>query len=618
VIKIINLNLKLLQIPLPYHEISSFTSLRRHKTQTAISDKTTQYNKQSSINQRGNQPSKTIIKMIEEALKSPNESPAETSRALLSFFSQEFLLGGEARFVHFFPLLLDRVFGPVLSNSLLHNHEFTADELKFLDSAWLLQSRPWQTTFALASGQAPSTMYSPYGKTQQSSIPNLENDPVVQLLSTPQPIVDRKTSHNQADPTQINSLRALSFFQVLSCSPGLDLQFLPNARSAFLFSELPQSMQHALIHSVQNTNFNASGGDPDTTASYVAMNGKKLLECLCIQPLQQKDMLQTLRQIISVRQFVGGVGGNGHGHGMSPNVHSPNAMRQPQSPLRNNSNGGGQVQDILALERSLKLNLSLWEHFFMTFVRFPMLIDKMNQVSKKAASTGGSVGFGYKPRQNIHPYGQKVYTHLLQDYIKYYFPHDFSVVANFGGLESEAANTKKDQALIRMMIEYWLERHVYSSTKDEMVHSSSEGRNIDSLGLESSYDLAQLLVVANKWGSNPGIAASTKRQVYEAPPRQVQRCIKILVDHLVCDPAVTKQCKAVTAGGKDLANAGEWPLPSIQTVLQPSLFNYIRTALRYGPIHVANSSFYAAVDLWLLWLEPWNVIQRKLAFLTLI
>jgi len=556
--------------------------------------------------------------MIEEALKSPIESPAETSRALLSFFSQEFLLGGEARFVHFFPLLLDRVFGPVLSNSLLQNYVFTADELKLLDSAWLLQSRPWNTTFALASGQAPSSVYSPYGKTQQSSIPNLENDPVVQLLSTPRPIIDRKKSHNQPDPSQINSLRALSFFQVLSCSPGLDLQFLPNARSAFLFSELPQSVQHALIHSVQNMNFHASGEVPETTASSVAMNGKKLLECLCIQPLQQKDMLQTLRQIISVRQFAGGVGRHGHGI-MSPTMHSPTAMRSPhQSPLHVNSNGGGQMQDILALERSLKLNLSLWEHYFMTFVRFPMLIDKMNQVSKKAASTSGSVGFGYKPRQNIHPYGQKVYMHLLKDYIKYYFPHDFGVFANFGGLETEAADTKKDEALIRMMIEYWLERHIYSSAKDAMVHSSSEGGNIGSLGLESGYDLAQLLVVASKWGSNPGIAASTKRQVYEAPPRQVQRCIKILVDHLVCDPAITKECKAVTTGGKDTINADEWPLSSIQTIVQPSLYNYIRTALRYGPIHVANSSFYAAVDLWLLWLEPWNVVQRKLAFLILL
>jgi hypothetical protein len=41
------------------------------------------------------------------------------------------------------------------------------------------------------------------------------------------------------------------------------------------------------------------------------------------------------------------------------------------------------------------------------------------------------------------------------------------------------------------------------------------------------------------------------------------------------------------------------------------LYNYVRTGLRYGPIHVTNSSFYAALDLWLLWIEPWNTVQRK-------
>ena len=71
--------------------------------------------------------------MLEEVLNNPNGSPSETSRALLSFVRQEFPLGGtaaEARFVHFFPSLLERVFGPVIANSLSREHEFTAEELK--------------------------------------------------------------------------------------------------------------------------------------------------------------------------------------------------------------------------------------------------------------------------------------------------------------------------------------------------------------------------------------------------------------------------------------------------------------------------------------------------------
>jgi hypothetical protein len=552
--------------------------------------------------------------MIEEALKTSNESPAETARALLSFFSQEFPLGGEARFVRFFPLLLDRVFGPVLSNALLRDHEFTAEELKSLDSAWLLQSRAWKTSFSLASsGQSQPSSYSPYGKPHQSSssVPKIENDPVVQLLSTSQTINNRKISHHQTDPSQLDSPRAPSFFQVLSCSSDFDLQILPNARSAFLFSELPRSVQRVLIHTVQNLGNHPSGTVTDAPTSSMSTNGTQLLECISIQPLQQKDMVQTLRQIISIRQFSGG---NGLGHGnMSPSAHSPSAMRNaPRSPLRVNqqlNGGGGQVQDVLALEKSLKLNLPLWEHYFMAFIRFPLLIGKMSQVSKKNASGNGSVGYGSK-RNNSQPYGEKVYMHLLKDYIKYYFSHEFdAVVAKRSDSKSELTDSKKDQALIRMMMEYWLEKHAYSSTKDAMMYLSSEGGNIGASGLQQSYDLAQLLTVGDKWGSN--LVGNSKRQMYEAPPRQVQRCIKIAVDHLVCDPAITKQCKAVVKTRNDAMVKNEWPLPSIQTLLQPSLFNYIRTALRYGPIHVANSSFYAAVDLWLLWIEPWNVAQGK-------
>jgi len=56
-----------------------------------------------------------------------------------------------------------------------------------------------------------------------------------------------------------------------------------------------------------------------------------------------------------------------------------------------------------------------------------------------------------------------------------------------------------------------------------------------------------------------------------------------------------------------------WPLPSPHTILQTSLYNYIRTTLRHAPMHpttTGSSAFYEVMDLWLLWMEPWNVVHK--------
>jgi hypothetical protein len=48
------------------------------------------------------------------------------------------------------------------------------------------------------------------------------------------------------------------------------------------------------------------------------------------------------------------------------------------------------------------------------------------------------------------------------------------------------------------------------------------------------------------------------------------------------------------------------------TMLQLPFYNFLRTTFRYASIHATTSPFHAAIEAWLVWIEPWNVEMRKL------
>lgn len=549
--------------------------------------------------------------MLEEALNNPNGSPPETARALLSFFGQEFPLGGtaaESRFVHFFSTLVERVFGPVIADSLSREHEFTAEQLKLINAAWLMYSRPWSYRSSTpGSSPPPSVSYSPYG-TNASSVPKLDSDPVVQLLSAPQHFQTSgvgkgagKLSNLSLDSTRQSTGNSISFFRILSCQADLDLHILRNARSAFPFAELPRNMQDDLVRLV---NMDSTGNK----LSESTISSHDLLGCLSINPLRQKEFVLSMRQIIAKQSF---------GHDAGTITNSSRSVSSIQSPILSSGRITNQhlsptpssVQNIDVMIKNLHLDLSLWDYYFMVFCHFPLLMGKMNQVKKSGGSSSSS-SYGTKPRISGSAYGEKVYIHLLKDYIKYFFPHEFENANSSASTESGHLPVKADmngssELIIRLMIEYWLEKHEYADTKYAMANLS-----VENVGIESSYDLAQLLPGQDVWSLSDGLM-NRRHQRYDAPPKQAQRCIKILVDHLVCDPAIARQSLDYSKreGSRNMEDTA-WPIPKMHTILQPSLYNYIRTGLRYGPIHVARSSFFAAMDLWLMWLEPWNV-QRK-------
>lgn len=622
--------------------------------------------------------------MIEEALKKSNEPPSETARALLSFFRQEFPHGGEYRFIQFFPLLLDRAFGPVLHDALLKEREFSSEELKMMESAWLMQSRAWRRSMTSSSSQGGNMNMGMHNSTS-SSASRLDQDPVVQLLGSP--LISQSVrsttssltskaalgSRGMGSPTPSASpVKTVSFFQLLNCcidhplssnmqdeiidtEYSFDLQVIPKARSSYPFSELPESLQAALIqYTVKFNNGSAQvPGSPRGTLSpsrmrfveenTVQTQGDELLRLLSIKPIHQKELLQNLRQAISMKQYSlmnpGVTGTNQPSMNsmsqtpMNNGIFSPTQMhRQQRSPL-SNIMSPNQTQPInnsasqkpAAQPQSFNIQLSLWEHYFITFVRFPMTFAKLSNFYKRQSGNNPSSASYNKSRAMNTSYGEKVFQFLLKDAMSFYFPHKYQVAKDTFGNVIPLSMSIKSEALLRFMMEFWLQRHYYASTKDAIgfLGNESSEKGIEFVSsLDASYDLAQLLFVEDKWlvQNNPvmndnHVNRIQQRQMYEAPPRQVQRCIRSLVEHLISDPMIMSQCRVSVKDSRAGSTANDemkqWVLPPLQTSFQTSLYNYIRTALRYGPVHVNNSSFYAAMDLWLMWLEPWNVIHRK-------
>lgn len=556
--------------------------------------------------------------MIEQALKSKDSSPSETSRALISFFAQEFPLGGTAsehRFVQqIFPILIQRLFGPLSAQScLISKHgELGQEEIDGMESAWFMQSRQWRTT---VNSVGSNKSYSPYVHTGP---PKLDSDPVVQLLSPPSDFIHIPSKGSVSSSQDVAS-RPLSFFQVITEDTAeLPLDIVKSAQYPIQFCDLSFHFQQALLLSLlKDSNLGNDIMGPDKVTSS-GSNARNLVELLSVPISSQKDLVSNLKLIL--QQI----------YSSSHHQYSGVTLSSLSSPSRNLSmidsmlsprTGSGVAIDIHSLEEHSHIQFSLLEYYAFMFARCPFVMGEITNIGKLASSSAKSTtsagAYGYRPSSHrVVSYGEKVYLHILKDYLQWFFPHNFEKTT-----VQESFDTKKSEMFLRIMIEFWLERHKYATTKDALENTSTEDSNsVDQgkYGLEDSFDLAELLPVGQHWNMN---TTTLTRQPYVASCRQVYKSIRILVDHLVCDPDIRKNCQRKNSGAQSMqgqtlydSNISGWPLPPFQTIIQPSLYNYIRTGLRYGPIHVTNSSFYQAMDLWLLWIEPWNVTHRKKSY----
>ncbi len=315
----------------------------------------------------------------------------------------------------------------------------------------------------------------------------------------------------------------------------------------------------------------------------------------------------------------------------------------------------------LSLFQNTKVSIDAWEYYMISFFQHAIYsggklkhkILNHNNGSLKTASSGGG---GYNPPRSGNSttsYGERMHGSLFKTYCEYYLPHIFDKEL-YHQLQEQYAmedlETKeylriyhhRSEAWVRLMIEYFMNYdHVYTKTQDGFDHlpptlkrdlmvqrgngGNKDGQTMTSLGtLRYSYELATLLPIlvldgSSKHSTKGATRQATATQSYISPSKHVQRCIRFFVEYLIRDPAIRQMCYSKSNSGNQgnkststhKAGTIEWPLSKAQTIAQTSFYNYVRTLLRHGPVHVKGSSFYSAVDLWLNWLEPWNVVQRE-------
>jgi hypothetical protein len=155
-------------------------------------------------------------------------------------------------------------------------------------------------------------------------------------------------------------------------------------------------------------------------------------------------------------------------------------------------------------------------------------------------------------------YGESLFYQAFGSTLRYFLPYDkeHTTVSEF----------------LRILMALWLETQKIEPT-------ASLTRRINKRwDLEESWDLV--------------------RATYDPPCNKVQKCLRTLVVRLVADPALPRSLDR------------SWCLSPSATALQQSLYNMIRTTFRHASIHVPSSPFHSVLDLWLIWLEPWNVVDK--------
>lgn len=265
------------------------------------------------------------------------------------------------------------------------------------------------------------------------------------------------------------------------------------------------------------------------------------------------------------------------------------------------------------------------------------------------------------------PYGEQVYLHLFQSYAKRYLPHMQPMMPPQNLLSAAAAASSSSHGkrvprppvrsfadlerdaefFLRLVLEIWLDGGAAGAsaprTADAMKRLSNSrggGGGVSSspfgmpmtpstplpgasaVGLDMSSELADL-----GWGSSAA---------YQEPSSLVRRGTRLLVNHIVSDPAVgnavggeaafasqrrgvgniihlSSKAAGMSSPAQEsrLDDAGGWCLSPSMTMAQTPFYNYVRMNLRHSPVHVSNSAFFSAMNAWLVWLEPWNCSVRK-------
>lgn len=600
-------------------------------------------------------------------------SPSDAALALLSFLRDELPAGGitaEKRFVNLFPLIVDRAFGELnrpqtttatnksassspgttitspggstysspasspSSSKLESNYSTTSNTsgednklYRHADGGWLsLLNTPKPT-----GGASSSTSSSSLHHSQKAQ--SLDNDPIVKLLRAPPPTSTQQNYNLYSQqPTLLNALSAESIHR-----PQIKFKFPLGGLSPF-FKELIQDWKRCYLQELERVNtaaaasmgggargaFGASTAAATPTNTIEGMIGKENATRILYHLL-----LNGPNDQLELKKYFQSGGGGGNNVLQQKNVNqlsSPRAafitpMKQQQHHQMNSSRSTATTNIIANNEPNIEL--TMLEYYLLIFVRFPLanqewaiqLEDQLRRMRYGTSTTA---------------YGQRVYSHLMSSYMKYYLPHGVyrpdgggSTSPRVDGGEATPLD-RTAELFLRLVIEFWVEGQVSPPTFAEGIQRYRNGR----IAFMSTSSTSSSSSSMNPTMRDSFELTQPMKTTYVSPPSQIQIGVLNLVRHLVSDVTVRNMVKSASVscqrrhvqeregrvGADDDATAKiSWCLPPAMSIIQPSLLNYIRLGLTCGSIHDRRSIFHRALEAWLVWIEPWNYVMKRRA-----
>jgi hypothetical protein len=323
---------------------------------------------------------------------------------------------------------------------------------------------------------------------------------------------------------------------------------------------LPKATQDAWLSLLETS----MGGKPAQFSS--SENQTRLLGSILRKPPQEQADLLLYRQKSARKRQVQPLE-------LSPRgFHSPMMKKQTTPEIKDEE------------EHPPNAMLSMLEYFLFVFVRYPLAAPVPKAppaygMSSRSVSVPGS--------RKKDAYGDSVYYHLFRRYMRHFLPYE----REEGRFIAFTELTRESELFLRVVIALWLESYARVTPTSKVTQSIAERKHRAGIMEPPMYDL--------------NVSYDLVQATYEPPPQQVQRCLRSLVVHLVLDPAISNTIVEQTL------SSSKWCLGSSMTAMQQPLYNYLRTTLRHASIHASESPFFAALNMWLIWLEPWNLTECK-------
>jgi hypothetical protein len=522
--------------------------------------------------------------MLEQAVQNPKSHPPEVAASLLAFIQHELPVGGtsaEKRLFRMYKAVCERIFGSLDGDAATTSKgkDGSKPSYRHLEGGWLSASTSWQrgTSSGTNAPYAPGTgRPSPHNRhttglrspgASSSASLSLDNDPVVQLLGTAAATSPRSTGKTNnrnnfeaAAPQQPTLLEAIS--KESSNRPAVGFQ-LP-------FWGLPPTLQAswlALMEASLRGGSTAVAGSSSCGTTTTHNTQRLLCDLLRRPPLEQVELLayqasQAMRKSQTQRATpLMQLSPRGFG----------SAVTAPSGAFAKDGPSSKQAAHPHII-------CGMLEYYLFLFLRYPLAVPIVKTTTTASYVDVHRVG-GSRRRET---YGETLYFHLLRRYLQHFLPHGgggSQSLEEVGAQSNTASQARDSELFLRLLISLWLESQ--GTVRDTAVAVQRHSGGTE-LNLGSSHDLVQLT------------------HKYAPPVPQVQRGLRALVTHVLLEPALDLR--------DHTHNQHEpWTLPPTLTALQPSVYNYIRTTFGQASIHVADSPFYTALDVWLLWLEPWNV-----------